>query len=155
MHDEQSFKALLEAANAGDAEAQEAMARMVFSRGGPDSRNDAKQWFRRAAEQGLPKAKHNLGILYLNEGSREQALKWLGEALKDGWLPSFFELGLICEEEGKVDVAKTCFEYAGQRGDAESQDALGRIYFNRDTEADYVIARNWSEAAAEQGVAAA
>jgi TPR repeat protein len=102
-----------------------------------------------------PKAKHNLGVLYLRDGLRKQAFKWFWEAAEADWLPSAFALGSMCEEEGHADTAKKCFESAAQRGHAESQDALGRIYFHRDTEADYVIARRWSEAAAAQGVAAA
>ena len=155
MHEEQPFEALLEAANAGDAEAQNAVGRVVISRGGADSRNEAEEWFLRAAEQGLPKAKHNLGVLYLRDGLRKQAFKWFWEAAEADWLPSAFAVGSMCEEEGHADTAKKCFESAAQRGHAESQDALGRIYFQRDTEADYVIARRWSEAAAAQGVAAA
>src|SRR5262249_16849564 len=86
---------------------------------------------------------------------REKGLEWIAEATKDGHLPSIFVGASIYEEEGQPDTAKLLYEYAAQRGHAQSQDALGRIYFDRDTEADYVIARNWSEAAAEQGIPAA
>jgi uncharacterized protein len=155
MHEAESFEALLEKANAGDAEAQNAVGRVIASRGDAHSRAESEEWFRRAAEQGLPRAKHNLGVLYLRDDLRAEALKWFGEAAKDGWMPSIFAFGKICEEEGETEGAKRCFESAAQRGHAESQDALGRIYFERDTEADHVIARRWSEAAAAQGVAAA
>ncbi|HZO44289.1 MAG TPA: tetratricopeptide repeat protein [Xanthobacteraceae bacterium] len=156
MDDADSIKALLAKANAGDAEAQNSMGRFAISSGGPNARTDAEAWFRRAAEQGLSKAKHNLGVLYLQQGQiRPEALKWFYEAAQEGWLPSIFAMGMIAQDDDRMEEAQRLFEIAAQRGHAESQDALGRIYFDRNTGADYVIARRWSEAAAEHGIAAA
>jgi len=155
MQEQESLQQILEKANAGDAEAQNAMGRLVISRGGAAAA-EAEAWFRRAAEQGLAKAKHNLGVLYLREGgARWEALTWFEEAANDGWLPSIFTLGAIYRDEGKIERAKQLFETAAQRGHAESQDALARIYFDRETEQDYICARHWSELAAGQAVVAA
>jgi uncharacterized protein len=54
-----------------------------------------------------------------------------------------------------ISEAKRMFEIGAQHGHAESQDALAQIYFDRNSDADYVIARRWSEAAAERGIASA
>lgn len=154
MHETESFEAILERARNGDPEAQNAMGRLVLSRGGPNARAEAEDWFLRAAEQGLPEAKHNLGVLYLpDESTRPKALTWFRAAAKDGWLASSFAIGAILRAAGRTAEAQRFFETAARRGHAAAQDALGRIYFERDTEADHVIARRWSALAANQGVA--
>jgi TPR repeat protein len=151
--DAESEEDILAQANAGDPEAQNAMGRLVIARDGMDAYAEAEEWFRRAAEQGLTKAKHNLGVLCLQAGRvRPDATQWFWEAGREGWLPSIFAMGVILRDEGRTGDAEKFFEIAAQRGHAESQDALGCIYFERDTDADHVIARRWSEAAAEQGV---
>ena len=143
---------LLQKAKAGDAEAQSELGRSLVSSG---NRAEAEQWFRRAAQQGLPKAKHNLGVLALQDGNMAEAYAWFGDAAKDGWLNSTFALGMLCKEAGEIDNAMRLLDSAARQGHPESQDALGRIYFDRETDADDVIARQWSELAAAQGVAEA
>src|SRR5206468_5569325 len=78
-----SIEGILERANAGDAEAQNDLGRRLATSG---SRAEAEQWFRRAADQGLAQAKHNLGVLYWrdNDASHE-ALEWFVAAAK-GWM---------------------------------------------------------------------
>jgi uncharacterized protein len=117
------------------------------------SRAEAEQWFRRAAEQGLAKAKHNLGVLYWHgeDGEPEEALNWFRAAAKAGWLPSIFVLGTLVERGGNIEKAITLYQIAAQGGHANAQDALSRLHFDRETEKDYEIARKWAEAAAEQG----
>jgi TPR repeat protein len=156
MDETESEQAILERANAGDLEAQNAMGRLVIARGGPNAYSEAEAWFLRAAEQGLSKAKHNLGVLYLRTGRvHPDAVKWFAEAAHEGWLPSYFAMGAICRDAGDMDRAQTLFTFAAQRGHAESQDALAAIYFGRESDEDYMVARSWSEAAAEQGIASA
>ena len=143
---------MLRKAEAGDAEAQNELARSLIAVG---DRAGAQNWFRRAAELGLPKAKHNLGVLALQDGDMPEACRWFGEAAKDGWPNSLCALGLLCEEAGQIDEALQLLGSAAQQGHEDAQDAMGRIHFERNTEQDDVIARQWSELAAAQGNAAA
>lgn len=147
-----SLEELLQKAQAGDAEAQSDLGRSLMGSG---NRAEAERWFLRAAEQGLPKAKHNLGVLAVQDGNMPEAFRWFGEAAKDGWLNSTFALGMLHHEAGDIEDAMRHLESAARQGHADSQDALGRIHFDRETRADDVIARQWSELAAAQGSAAA
>ena len=143
---------LLQKAEAGDAEAQSELGRSLAASG---NRAEAEQWFRRAAQQGLPKAKHNLGVLALQDDNIPEACAWFEAASKDGWLNSTFALGALYLEAGKIDDAMRPLESAARQGHPEAQEALGRIHFERETDADDVVARQWSELAAAQGNAAA
>jgi TPR repeat protein len=153
MNDIASIEAILEKAKAGDAEAQNDFGRHLANSG---SRAEAEQWFRRAAEQGLAKAKHNLGVLYWRNDNRpREAVEWFVAAANDGWLPSTFVLGTMSEEQGNLDLARQLYLAAAERGHADSQNGLSRLYFDRDAEGDHEPARKWAEAAAQQGNASA
>ena len=153
MEESASIEAILEKAKAGDAEAQNDLGRHLAESG---SRAEAEQWLRRAAEQGLAKAKHNLGVLYWHgDGDPQEAVAWFRAAAKAGWLPSIFVLGAMVERGGNIDNAIGLYRIAAQGGHADAQDALSRLHFDRETDKDDEIARNWAEAAAKQGVAAA
>ena len=153
MDETASIEAIIEKANAGDAEAQNDLGRHLAKSG---SRAEAEQWFRRAAERGLAKAKHNLGVLYWHgDSDPQEAVDWFRAAAKDGWLPSIFVLGAIVERGGNIDNAIGLFRIAAQEGHADAQDALSRLHFDRGTDKDIEIARNWAEAAAKQGNASA
>jgi len=152
----QPSEELLTQAEAGDAEAQNAVGRFYAESGcDPRSVRAAEAWFRRAADQGLTRAKHNLGVLALRVGQNDVAAAWLKSAAVDGWLPSIFALGGLQEEAGHEEQAAKLYEMAAQRGHAESQDALGRLLFALGTNEGYEKARYWSELAAAQGLASA
>jgi TPR repeat protein len=154
MDETDSIETLRARAEAGDAEAQSDLGSRLARLG---SRAEAEQWFRRAAEQGLARAKHNLGVLYWHgeDSDTEEALNWFRAAAKAGWLPSIFVLGMLVERGGNIENAIKLYQIAAQGGLADAQDALSRLHFNRETEKDYEIARKWAEAAAEQGHALA
>src|SRR5262245_398750 len=154
MNETDPIEALRARAEAGDAEAQSDLGGRLARMG---SRAEAEQWFRRAAEQGLAKTKHNLGVLYWHSENRdaEEALNWFRAAAKDGWLPSIFVLGMLVERGGNIENAIALYQIAAQGGHADAQDALSRLHFSRETEKDYEIARKWAEAAADQGHALA
>jgi len=152
MSNTAAIEAILERAKAGDAEAQNDLGRRLATSG---SRTEAEQWFRRAADQGLAQAKHNLGVLYWqNDDASHEALEWFVAAAKDGWPPSNFILGAMFEKREDLDTARRLYLTAAERGHAGSQDALSRLYLDRDAEGDIERARRWAEAAAEHGVAA-
>jgi uncharacterized protein len=153
MDETASIEAILEKAKAGDAEAQNDLGRHLAISG---SRAEAERWFRCAAEQGLAKAKHNIGVLYLrNDNLPHEAIEWFVAAANDGWLPSTFVLGKMSEEKDNLDLARRIYLAAAERGHADSQDALSRLYFDRDAKGDHEPARRWAEAAAKQGNASA
>lgn len=145
---------LLMRAESGDAEAQNELGRQYASAGGDKrSREMAERWFRRAADQGFVRAKHNLGVLCLNDPNRKsEALRWFEEASAGGWLPSVYAVGLLMLEAEMKDGAMTIFESAAMKGHADSQDALSNLHFERGTEDGHAKARYWAELAALQGV---
>jgi TPR repeat protein len=151
MPDEPSQE-LLTAAEAGDPDAQNAIGRFYAEQGaGADGVDIAKIWFRRAADQGLLSAKHNLGILALREGRDDLAQSWFAAAAEHGWLPSMFALGAILEGAGSKEDATRLYEAAAKQGYAEAQDALGRMMLALDTPEGYEQSRAWSELASAQG----
>jgi TPR repeat protein len=140
-------------AQAGDAEAQSALGRWYVEHAGDAV--TASEWFRRAADQGLPRAKHNLGVIAHQQGDLELAAQWFGSAAQDGWVNSMLALGGLAEGAGQADLAAKYYEMAAARGDVEGQDALGRLAFERDSDEHHATALYWSELAAKQGHAGA
>ncbi|MBR0643887.1 tetratricopeptide repeat protein [Plastoroseomonas hellenica] len=137
---------LVEQAEAGEAEAQSSLGRWYADVAGDIV--SAKAWFARAAEQGLGKAIHNLGILALRDGEFELATRHLARSARQGWLPSFFVLGQILESDGREQDAVRLYEDAASQGDVACQDALGRRAFD---EEDFETALHWTRKAAEAG----
>jgi TPR repeat protein len=140
---------LLARAEAGDAEAQNDVGRCYAADAfDPESARIAAIWFKRAADQGLPKAKHNLGVLAFQAGQEEEARRWFLQAAQDGWLNSVVALATL-EEQEDLERALQLYEIAAKRGHAEAQDALARLAFDSNENSE--VARHWSERAAEQG----
>jgi TPR repeat protein len=147
---------LLTSAEGGDPEAQNALGRFYAQHGSvANSTEIAEAWFRRAADQGLAPAKHNLGVLALRADREDLAQSWFRAAADDGWLPSIFALGDVLESAGQDQEAARLYEIAANRGSADAQDALGRMMFELETQEGYEKSRRWSELAAAQGVASA
>ena len=111
----------------------------------------AEFWFKRAADQGLPKAMHNLGVLAVRADRDGSAEKWFQAAAARGWINSTVALGVLLEEGGRVEEAMQLYETAAAKGNADAQDRLGQRAMDLDTEEGYAKARYWSELAAAQG----
>jgi len=142
---------LLAAAERGDAEAQNELGRFYGGLGSAAGAEMAERWFQRAAEQGLPKAMHNLGILAHRAGRDGLAEKWLGAAVERGWMNSAMALGVILDATGRTEEAMGLYETAARKGNADAQDLLGEKAFELDCEEGYARSRLWSEHAAAQG----
>lgn len=142
---------LLQRAEAGDAEAQDALG-LWYAANLPGT-GQVESWLRRAADQGLPKAQHNMGVLTFRAGRDDEAIAWFEKAAAGGWTPSTLALAGLLEDSGSISRARELYEAAAQQGDANAQDALGRLAFDEGTEASYERARHWSEQAAKQGQA--
>ena len=80
-------------ADAGDAEAQHALAEMWLD----VPRDEAVKWYRKAAEQGHAEAQHDLGWMYhLGRGVPEdkaEAARWYKQAAEQGHLEAQYWLG--------------------------------------------------------------
>lgn len=144
---------VLARAEAGDAEAANE-AGLWYANNQPTS-PELERWFRRAADAGLARAQHNMGVLTMRSGRIQKAIKWFGLAVNGGWQPSAFALGSLLEEQGDKKRAIEVFEIGAQHDCALSQDALGRLAFDEETETSYEAARYWSEKSAQQGHAPA
>jgi TPR repeat protein len=156
MPDEPS-RELLAAAESGDPEAQNALGRFYSAQSGlvPNGVEMAELWFRRAADQGLARAKHNLGVLAFEAGRDQLAQSWFRAAADAGWLPSTVALAAILERAGKKREAARLYEIAAHKGHADAQDALGRMMLELKTADGYNQSRRWSELATAQGVSSA
>ncbi|CWM18402.1 TPA: sel1 repeat family protein [Neisseria meningitidis] len=87
--DVSDFRENLQAAEQGDADAQNNLGAM-YAEGQGVRRDDAEavRWYRQAAEQGLAQAQFNLGAMYYKgHGVRQDralAQEWLGKACQNG-----------------------------------------------------------------------
>ncbi len=82
-----------------------------------------------------------------------ESIEWFRRAVNGGWRPSIFALGSLLEEQGDREGALGAFKMGAQQECALSQDALGRLALEEETEESYQVARYWSEKAAQQGYA--
>lgn len=140
---------LLEAAEAGDAEAQSALGRW-YGENVPNSPY-ASKWFKRAAEQGLPKAMHNLGVLAFQADDRELAVAWFRKAVAAGWRNSIVPLGRLLQENGDIEGAFETFQAGLRQGCEVSENALSQLIVDKEIEEHYELARAQTKRAAEQG----
>lgn len=160
-----SLAKLKQAAERGDAEAQNDLAKMYHNGDGVDQ--DDKQalyWFQKAAEQGFAKAQYNLGLTYYNgdgvEQDLNQALYWYRKAAEQGFAQAQSILGYMYNNgDGvKQDYKQALHWYrkAAEQGDADAQSNLGVMYYNGDgVKQDFNQAAYWIRKAAEQGNAEA
>jgi len=124
----------------------------------------AAKWYRKAAEQGLADAQHNLGHMYSNGYGVTQvyaeALKWYRKAAEQRSAAAQYNLGVMYGNGEGVpqDYAEAMrwFRKAAEQGWAEAQYNLGVMYNNgQGVTQDYVQAAKWYRWAAEQGLAEA
>ena len=123
--EDQDFDQLRQAAEQGDAEAQNNLGGMYDNGDGvPKDDREAMKWFRRAAEQGFPPAQYNLGVMY-NFGRG------------------------VPENDAEAVI---WFRKAAEQGDAGAQSSLGSMYaVGEGVPEDYVKAYVWANLAAAQG----
>ena len=92
----------------------------------------AAEWYRRAAEQGDPRAMHNLGIMLLRgEGMAADAdvgRQWLHRAMARGATESAFALGLDALDDGRAERARALLLFAAERNHARAMHALGNMH---------------------------
>jgi len=122
---------------------------------------EAAEWYRKAAEQGVPEAQNNLGVMYKDgqgvDRDDAEAVRWFLLAARRGNVLAQSNLGWMYQSgrgvEQNFDSARHWYHQAALRGHAAAQNNLGRML--RDglgTEADTDSARYWIEKAALQGL---
>jgi TPR repeat protein len=144
---------VLARAEAGDAEAANEVG-LWYSNNHPASRK-VEFWFRRAADAGLARAQHNMGVLTMRSGQMDDAIGWFRLAVAGGWRNSHVALGLLLEEQGDRKGAFAALVSGAEQGCPDAQNAIGHLALEYETEDAFKVARYWSEKAAEQGNAEA
>ena len=131
-------------------------------------RNEAYEeaviWYRKAAEQGDPRAQNNLGICYERgngvAADLKAAVRWYRQSAEQGNAIAQGNLGL-CYELGKGmtkdwAAAVIWYEKAAEQGYPHAQYRLAECYrFGKGRKKDDQAAVKWYEKAAEQGHASA
>lgn len=151
-------------AEAGDPSAQFNVGVLHDEGLGTDRNTDeARRWWKLAAEQGLPEAHHNLALLEIDLASRpegggdlEAALTHLDQAAESGHLAARYTLGKLYEYGLGVeqDPARSAehIRRAAEAGLAKAQYNMGKRY--RDglgVEQDDTVAAEWFRRAAMAG----
>ncbi len=76
----------------------------------PRDNNEAANWFRKAADQGISDAQYNLGLLYLiGRGvskNEAEAAAWFLKVAEQGQVDAEFGLGLMHESGRRVPKGK-------------------------------------------------
>ena len=122
------------------------------------------------AEEGDPKAQHNLGVMYRKGHGVPQdyakAVKWYRRAAKQGLAAALFNLGFMYENghgetQDENEEAVTWYRRAAEQGRARAQFSLGTLYdFGCDFGDEFLLQDDdkaviWYRRAAEQGYAPA
>ena len=97
---EDRFKAQIDKAKSGNAEAEYSLAEMyLWGRGTAVNEKEALAWFLKAAKQGHTKAAYRVGYLYLHAKTFTQSVKdalpWLIKASNANFPAAQYELGLL------------------------------------------------------------
>ncbi|PTD25176.1 SPOR domain-containing protein [Sphingomonas fennica] len=83
-------------AEAGNADAQFNLGQAYrLGRGVAADPKAARDWYRRAAEQGHPQAQANYGLLLFDDGDRQTVLPWLQKAAERGDARALYVLGTL------------------------------------------------------------
>lgn len=120
------------------------------------TKQEALPLFQKAAEQGLPKAQHDLSLMYWQgdgvQKNNKLAEKWAKEAIANKMIAANTTLGLIESENGNFEKAFELYQIAAETGFAPAQYNVGVVYHNGEgVKPDLKEAVKWYELAAEQG----
>lgn len=145
-------------ASLGDPEAQYALGDCYENgKGVAVNKIAANEWYKRAADQGNPKAQFTIGVSFLGSSA---AVEWLQKAADQELILAQLTLGIIYDEGiGVAKNDKKAFKWyrkAAQQGEAEAQYNLAKCYeYGKGIKANDTLAVQWYTAAAVQGFAEA
>jgi len=154
-------KSTIQEAQQGNAQAQQALAKMYSKgEGVPQDFNEAAKWYKKAAEQGSAESQYYLAGAYewglgVPEDSNK-AFKWYKKAAKQGWTPAQWNLGEMYSSGRGVaqdyNEAAKWYEKAAQEASASTQTELALMYYNgKGIPQDYEKSFQWFTKAAQQG----
>ena len=158
--------AVIAKAEAGDAEAQMALAqRYRFGVGVALNPAKAVEWFQKAAEQGHVQGQFSVGFMYQTgengiEKNLEKAAEWYRKAAENGHLNALANLGSMYQfglgvERNEAQAAEL-YKTAAENGAPLAQFYMARMYIRGDGAAkDIKKAIELLQEAAEQGLSAA
>ncbi|MEI7937833.1 MAG: tetratricopeptide repeat protein [Verrucomicrobiota bacterium] len=122
---------------------------------------ESLKWLKKAAKQNQPDAMQTLGQIYLNGGpglkaDGRQAFHWFLRAADQGRAGALCTLGSLFETGNgaprNLDLATNCYRQAAEKGDAEAQMNLSRVYLqDLGVEADVVEGYKWLYLASVSG----
>jgi TPR repeat protein len=128
---EEQLQRLLQAANRGDADAQNALG-VAYDDGDGVAQDSARalEWYRKAAEQGHAAAQNNLAFMYeVGRGvslDYDEALRWYRRSAEQGWPAAQVSLGLMYAGAAGVErdftEALTWFEIAAALASGEERE---------------------------------
>ena len=128
--------------------------------GAPQDYGRAIFWFEKSAENGVPNAQYNLGVLHQEglgvEKDARAALGWYEKAAQLGHPQAMYNLGIAYVEgqgtEKNPARGVAFFKQAANAGIAEAAYNLGAVYeSNLAGPADLARAEEWYETAANEG----
>ncbi|QEM82459.1 SH3 domain-containing protein [Halomonas binhaiensis] len=147
-------------AEKGDAKSQFSMG-LLYEQGlgTRKSLEDARKWYRLAADNGHMEAQTRLGELYLTgqlEGGDAKAVEWFDKAAGQGDALAQFQLGMLYLEGRGVtadsEKAAGWLEQAAEKGVIQAQNNIGSLYENgQGVEQNATKAFELYEKAARQG----
>jgi len=150
------------AADNGDAVAQFNLA-YIYARGFGVSQDHIKalRWFRKSAEQGLPRAQNYLGLAYIEarggvSQNYTEAAKWIRKSAEQGdaegayLLAGLYSRGLVLPHS--YSKAIQWYQQAAEKNHAFAQLSLGLTYSEgRGVEVNKALAYMWFALSAENG----
>lgn len=102
--------------------------------GATKDKNKAAEYFVKAADKGSVDAQRELGMLYLNAGKDEEAVKWFKKGSDNGSLPCTFWYGkMLYDGKGIAKDRQGGFVYllqAAEAGFAQGQFEVAKAYLN-------------------------
>lgn len=121
---------------------------------------EAMRWYRKAADQGNAKAKHDVGVLYLKGYGVPQdyveAMRWFRKAADQGEASAQYAIGVMygTGEGAPLDYAEAIRWYrkAADQGNTDAQYNIGALYYNGlGVPKDEAQALYWIRRGAEHG----
>jgi len=145
------------AALRGEAGAQTMLASMYYlGQGVPADPEAARAWYRKAADQGDPRAQTIMGLMSQDGGDAREAARWFSLAAEQGEPGAQSWLGEQCRQDGDLAQARLWLGRAAAKGDASAQARLGAMcYLGQGAPRDTAEALTWLRLAAAQGDAGA
>lgn len=140
--EETSFDETKTKAEAGDAEAQNNLGKMYNEGSGVNKDiNQARDWFKKSAEQGNVNGEVSLGKWYLakdkkDNGDYNEILKWFRKAAEQGCAEAQIQLGTMSHDgvgTGRdIAAAIKWYRKAADQGNTDALERLGHMYDDGD-----------------------